>query len=248
MRLWKSWIIAKKDLAILRRRRALIVAIVALPLALGIALPVLTDYIIISKHVPASQLFFVTELLASFAFFFMIISAVLPLYISSYSIVGEKIEKSLEPLLATPTTDGEILMGKYIGVFLPIILSIYLGATVFMVLTDLLTFNKLGYLFYPNWTFGIVMLIGVPLASIYGISFGVFVSAKVSSAQTSYQIGAVSLIPFYVLYVMGEIDLVSLTSTTNLLIISAGLLIATILLYFVSKTTFNRKKILTEWK
>ncbi|MEM0163959.1 MAG: ABC transporter permease subunit [Thermoplasmata archaeon] len=245
MRLWKSWIVAKKDLAILRKRKSLITLIVALPLAIGIGLPVLTDYLIIRKHISGS---FVAELLSSFAFFFMIISAVLPLYLSSYSIVGEKIEKSLEPLLATPTSDGEILMGKYISAFLPMILSIYVGTIVFMALSDLLTYNKLGYLFYPNWAFAIVMFIGVPLSIIYGVSFGVFVSAKVNSAQTAYQMGAASLIPFYVLYVMGEINLVSLTSTTNLLIISAGLLIAVIVLYFLSKTTFNREKILTEWK
>lgn len=245
MRLWKSWIIAKKDLAILRKRKSLIIAIVAAPMVIGIGLPVLTDYLIIKKHMPGS---FTAELLSSFAFFFMIISALLPLYISSYSIVGEKIEKSLEPLLATPTTDGEILMGKYISAFLPMIISIYVGTIVFMALSDLLTYKNIGYLFYPNWTFAVVMFIGVPLSIIYGVSFGVFVSAKVNSAQSAYQMGAASLIPFYVLYVMGEIDLVSLTSTTNLLLISAGLLVAVILVYFLSKATFNREKILTEWK
>lgn len=245
MRLWKSWIIAKKDLAILRKRKNLITLIIAMPLAIGIGLPILTDYLIIRKHVTGS---FVTELLSSFAFFFMIISALLPLYLSSYSIVGEKIEKSLEPLLATPTSDSEILMGKYISAFLPMIITIYGAMIVFMALSDLFTYNELGYLFYPNWTFIIVMFIGVPLSIIYGISFGVFASAKVSNPQTSYQMGGISLIPFLVLYVMGEINLVSLNSTTNLLIISAGLLIAVIFMYFLTKATFNREKILTEWK
>ncbi|MEM3334547.1 MAG: hypothetical protein QXY47_00720, partial [Thermoplasmata archaeon] len=69
-----------------------------------------------------------------------------------------------------------------------------------------------------------------------------------TNPQTSYQMGGISLIPFLVLYVMGEINLVSLNSTTNLLIISAGLLIAVIFMYFLTKATFNREKILTEWK
>ena len=245
MRFWKSWIIAKKDLAILRKRKALITMMAAFPLAIGILLPTLTDYLIIRKHFPMSR---ITELLASFGFFFMILSALLPLYISSYSIVGEKIEKSLEPLLATPTTDGEILMGKYIGTFLPVILTIYVGMIVFMSISDFLMHNSLGYLYYPNWNFAIIMFIGVPLSIIYGVSFGVFVSSKANSAQSAYQIGAGSLIPFFVLYVMGEIDLVSLTSNTNLLLISAGFLVATILVYFLSKETFNREKILTTWK
>ena len=45
------------------------------------------------------------DLLDSFSFFFVIIATIIPTAISSYSIVGEKVEKSLEPLLATPATD-----------------------------------------------------------------------------------------------------------------------------------------------
>ena len=51
--------------------------------------------------------------------YFVIIPVVLPSIMGSYSIVGEKIEKSLEPLLATPTTDGELLLGKSLATFLP---------------------------------------------------------------------------------------------------------------------------------
>jgi hypothetical protein len=43
---------------------------------------------------------------------FIIVPATLPTIIASYSIVGEKNNRSLEPLLATPTTDGELLAGK----------------------------------------------------------------------------------------------------------------------------------------
>jgi ABC-2 type transport system permease protein len=57
--------------------------------------------------------------LNSLVYFFVVLAAILPASIAAYSIVGEKIEKSLEPLLATPTTDGEILLGKTIAAFVP---------------------------------------------------------------------------------------------------------------------------------
>ena len=47
---------------------------------------------------------------------------------------------------------------------------------------------------------------------------------------------------------MGEIGIVSLVSNNNLLIIFARLLIAVVFLYFLGKTTFNKDKILTQWK
>lgn len=245
MRLWKSWLLAKKDLAVLRKRKGLMVAVVALPLLIGIGFPLLDNFIIFRKA-PSNA--FVETLLGAFGFFFMIISALLPLYISSNSIIGEKVEKSLEPLLATPTTDGEILLGKDISGFIPVMLSIYLGATIYMILIDAFTGNRLGYLFYPNWTFAIILFIGAPLACIYGVSFGVFVSSKTTSVQSSYQIGVFSISPFFILYILGEVGVVNLNSNTNLLFISAGLLVAVILLYFLSKVTFNREKILTQWR
>ncbi|MEM0155346.1 MAG: ABC transporter permease subunit [Thermoplasmataceae archaeon] len=245
MRLWKSWILARKELAILRNGGARGIAMIVLPLALGVGLPLLIEYLIIKKSATEELL---SSLLGAFPFFFIILSALIPLYISSYSIVGEKTEKSLEPLLATPTSDGEILVGKYIGAFLPAIASVYLGLTVYMLLIDLLTDSSFGYLYYPNWTIAIVYLLGTPLASIYGASTGVFVSSKVNSVQGAYQIGVFSLLPLIVIYVLGEIGIVSLGSDTNLLIISGALLVAVVLMYFLSRVTFSRERILTQWK
>ena len=54
---------------------------------------------------------------------FMLIPAVLPTIIASYTLVGEKINKSLEPLLATPTTDLELLGGKSLSIFVPTMLA-----------------------------------------------------------------------------------------------------------------------------
>jgi hypothetical protein len=48
-------------------------------------------------------------LLDSFAFYFVIGAVTPPTAIASYSLVGEKVERSLEPLLSTPVSDAEIL-------------------------------------------------------------------------------------------------------------------------------------------
>lgn len=227
------------------RKRSFVAGLVILPIFMGIGLPSLLDYLIVRKGVQSAIL---TDLLGAFGFFFVLISVFLPLYLSSYSLVGEKIEKSIEPLLSTPTSDEEILVGKYIGVFIPAILSVYLGAAIFMILTDIITFGPLGYFFFPNLSFGLVLLIAVPLASLYAISFSVFVSSKVNNTQAAYQLGVLSVIPFIILYVMGELGIVSLVSNENILIISGVLLIMAIVTFLVSRATFRRDEILTNWK
>lgn len=245
MRLWKSWIIARKDMTVIRRKKSFMLGLLGIPVLLGIAFPLLVRVIINRRGFSAG---YISTIIAAFGFFFMIFAVALPLYISSYSMVGEKIERSLEPLLATPTSDGEILMGKYLGNLIPSLLALYLGALVYMVLIDITTAQYFHYLFYPDLSYAVQWLIGVPIASTYGITLSVFVSSKVGSAQAAYQGGAITLIPFFVLYIMGEIGYVSLNDTTNILLISAGLLVVAVVTYFVSRATFGREKILTQWK
>ena len=86
----------------------------------------------------------------AFSFFFLIGAAMLPTVLASYSLVGEKIEKSLEPLLAAPITDSELLLGKSIAAFIPPVGAIYISSIVFMALADLVTHNTLGYSVFPK--------------------------------------------------------------------------------------------------
>ncbi len=245
MRLQKSWTIAKKDLKIYRKRRSLVAFTFLLPVVFAVALPLILYHVIIAKSAPPST---VVGLISWFAFFFMIISALVPLYLTSYNLVGEKVEKSLEPLLATPTSDGEIFIGKYIASFIPVIIGLWVGIFVFYSLIDVTTYKVIGYYYFPNYGSAILILIGMPLAMLYGISFGTLASSRASSVQVAYQLGAASLLPFLVLYVLGEVQVISLSSTENILIISVFLLIATVGIYFMSKAAFNREKILTLWK
>ncbi len=128
-------------------------------------------------------------LLNAFLFFFVIVTAILPSAISSYSIVDEKVEKSLEPLLAAPTTDGEILLGKSIAAFIPPIIATWVGIAIFMALIDNVTYAKIGYLYFPNRNIGVILLILAPLAAILSIELNVIVSSKVSEVRSATQLG-----------------------------------------------------------
>lgn len=245
MNFGKAWLVARKDLLIMKKRKSILALMFVLPVLLGTGLPVIIDNLIMRK---SPSIIEVAQLLGSFAYFFILLSALIPLYISSYSIVGEKSEKSIEPLLAAPISDSEILLGKYIGVLLPALVATYIGGLIFMSLTNILTHNYIHYYYYPNLTFGAVMLAGVPLGSLYGVALGVLVSSKTNNVQSSYQLGGITLIPFIILYVMGEIGLVQLDDVNNILYIALGLLVAVIIVYVLNSRTFNRETIILNWK
>jgi len=247
MRLSKSWIIASKDFKTFLKRKNIIYSIFVVPLLVSILFPLVIEYAGRKggSGIPANEL---TILLPSFTFFYLILAGLIPTTIASYSIVGEKVEKSLERLLATPTTDSEILFGKGISAFVPPIGAILGGATIFMVLMYLVTHDTLGYYFFPNWNAAVVLFLMVPLAAIMSVEWNVFVSARVSDVRIAQQIGILLILPFAGIYVSGELKLIQLGDISNLLIISGVLLAIDVLLLYVAKATFQREEILTKWK
>jgi len=56
------------------------------------------------------------------------------------------------------------------------------------------------------------------------------------------------IIPFGGICVGGELNLIGLGITSNLLIIAGILFLVDLLLLYVARTTFRREEILTKWK
>jgi len=242
MKLWKSWVIATKDFSIFRKKKRILYTLIFLPFLLSIGLP-----IVILPVAGTAKTAEITSLLNAFSYFYIILAYILPTTLASYSILGEKIEQSLEPLLATPTTDSELLFGKVITSFLPCISVLYTSSIIFMVLSDAITYNAFGYLFFPNWSMAIILLLAVPLSSILSIQLNVIISSRVSDVRTANQLGTLLFIPFIGLYLLLETNVISL-NVINLLAIFAILFIADAILFYLNKVIFSRDKILTKWK
>jgi ABC-2 type transport system permease protein len=241
----KAWIIAEKDFAIFRKKKSVIYSVVLFPLFVSISLPLIVQFIgSQSGGIPAEAL---TTVLNAFSFFYITGAVTLPTAIASYSLVGEKVQKSIEPLLATPTTEAEILLGKSIAAFLPPIAAIYIGAVLFMALIDSLTYSTLGYFYFPNWNMGVIILLLAPLGSILSIEFDILISSRVNDVRAAQQLGGIVALPFLGIYILAEASILSL-ETINLLIISASLVAIDVILFYISKAVFRREKILTKWK
>jgi len=248
MRPSKSWIIASKDFKTYRRKKNIIYSLVAVPTLVTILLPSVIEY---AGHrnggtgIAAAEL---AVLLPALAFFYVILATYLPTPVASYTIVGEKVEKSLEPLLATPTTDDEILLGKGIAAFLPPVVAVVGASAAFMGLMDLVTYDKLGYYFFPNWDAAATFFLLAPLATLMSVQVNVIVSSRISDVRTGQQIGVLTILPFAGLYVSGELGIIDLGMMNNLLIAAGIVLAVDVLLFFVARSTFRREEILTRWK
>jgi ABC-2 type transport system permease protein len=243
VRLSKSWIIAAKDFKTFRKKKGIVYLVAFVPLFVAILIPAVIGFVAQRKS-PAELM----VLLPAFLFFYVILGAYLSTPIASYTIAGEKVEKSLEPLLATPTTDSEILLGKGISAFLPPLAATLGGSALFMLLMDLTTKGKLGYYYFPDWNSAIVILLLLPLALLMSVQMNVIMSSRVTDVRAGQQLGALTVVPFIGLYVAGELNVINLGDTTNLVIIAGALVVVDVLLFFLSRAAFRREEILTKWK
>ena len=244
MRLSKSWTLTVKEFAVFRRKKYIIYSLVALPIILSLLLPLSLLFPSGSQGIPASVL---GKLLTSEFTIFIILAALLPAVIGSYSIIGEKIEKSLEPLLSTPATDSELLLGKSLAAFLPSIGATYAGASLYMAMVDGLASGRLGYVPFPDWNSAAILLLVAPLACVFSVEFNVIVSSRVNDVRAAQQLGSLVVLPLLAIFLLGQTSVMAI-DVYHMLIVSGILLIADVAMSFVSRATFQREEILTKWK
>lgn len=260
MRLDRVWEIAKKDMASVRRHKYVFYGLIGIPLIFAIFIPITSIYPIVASKGPldnelppfaqpglAPKQAIVMGLVNMAVLMFMFLPAAIPSTIASYTFVGEKVNRQLEPLLATPTSDLELLIGKGLGAFVPAMAATFASFAGFVAVVDLLTFPLFGYLVLPNLISAVVLLVYTPLACIMSVSWSVFISSKVSDVRAAMQLGIVGIAPvllFYFLFMGGIISL----EWKALLAFGLALALASASLFALSKATFQREEILTKWK
>ena len=137
----------RKDLKVVVQNKGVIVPIILLPLILFIVIPALVLFIpsatasanstdmaqLMAMVAPGlrDQLVGLTPDQAGVVFFLVYMMAplflIVPLMVSNViaadSFVGERERKTLEALLYTPTTDGELLAGKILSALVPAVVT-----------------------------------------------------------------------------------------------------------------------------
>lgn len=243
MNIRNSWTIATKDFEIFVKKKQILISLLIVPLIFGIGFPLLISSII---NEPSIKVQDIETIINTFSFIYIMLPSFLPPTLASYSIVGEKTENTLETLLATPTTDEELLLGKIIAAFIPAVSIIYLSSIFFMSLINIFTYDKLTYFFFPNWDMGIILLLIVPFITFLSVELNVLISSRSSDVRSASQLGVLTMFPFIALFLTLQRELIG-ANLLNLFGIALLLLILAISLFILIRSAFNREKILTKW-
>ncbi len=186
-------------------------------------------------------------ILDTFLLFFVIIPAAIPALMASYSFVGEKLNKSLEPLLATPTTNGELLFGKALSIFLPTMGATWLSGVIFILLVNLVLTPSVGFAPLPTPTWVLALALLAPLFATLSITANVIISSRVSDVRASQQLGALVVLPAIFLFMLPLFGVITL-GALSMLAFAGGLLVVNVVMAYLALGLFRREEILVRWK
>ena len=177
---------------------------------------------------------------------FMMLPVIVPVTIAAYSIVGEKTSRSLEPLLATPITTAELLMGKMIAACVPAIAVTWAAFAIYAVVTWFMVSEEVFKLaMAPMWMVAIFVV--APLMSLMAVSAAVLISSRVTDPRAAEQLSAFVILPIILLLIGQSMGLI-LIDARMILLLGVLVLVLDVILVTMSVKLFQREKILTQWK
>jgi ABC-2 type transport system permease protein len=182
-----------------------------------------------------------------FMILFMMLPLIIPVNIAAYSIVGEKTQRSLEPLLASPITTAELLIGKNLAAAIPAILATWAGFLIYAIGVAILATNPrvVSALLDSMWLLAIFL--AGPLMAVLSVNFSLMVSSRVNDPRVAEQISTVVILPLLALF-FGQIAGLIFINKFVILVMSAVLVLLDLGAIYLTVQLFQRETILTRWK
>ena len=120
-----------KELRDYRRNRFIMITMALMP-AIFIVLPIVDIFILPAVRPGSAASSALDRRIGLSLLYMLIIPAMVPATLAGYSVVGEREQGTLEPVLTTPIRPEEFLLGKALAVLLPTLSISYLMFGVFL--------------------------------------------------------------------------------------------------------------------
>jgi ABC-2 type transport system permease protein len=173
----------------------------------------------------------------------LVIPDVLPATIAAYSVIGERDQGTLEPLLTTPIRRDEFVLGKAIASVLPAIAMSYLVfAVVVLSLRVGATPEVVHVMWQPAWF--VAEILFVPLLATWSTWVGTAISARSSDVRISQQLGTLASLPVLALTSLMSFQVIKPTVAVAL-IIAGFLVVIDVGAWRVVSRMFDRERLIT---
>jgi ABC-2 type transport system permease protein len=176
---------------------------------------------------------------------FLTLATALPTVMAAYAVVGEKNERTLEPLLATPVSTLELLLAKALAAVVPTVLLTWGSLGVLYVgLVAQIPPALIERLLTPSWIAAMVVL--VPLVATLSVLVALGVSSRSTDPRSAQQITGLVTLPLMAPLIAQGFGVMVVQPATVLPAIAVLALIDGVLGWWVV-ALFERENILTRW-
>lgn len=261
-RLSRALAVYRKDLLDLRKNRGLLWSMLALPLVivvtpLGVVMAYVrnpTDpglkaialYYDLTVDLTNVARFLIDKVLADWFVIYLVMPVFVPILISSHAVAGEKEKRTLEPLLASPVTPLELVVGKSLASLVPSVLICTLAFALLCVGVDIVAWPVAKELVLPNsmWSFGVFVI--APLFAFFGNGVAVLISARVGDSRLAQQLAGLMVLPLVGL-AAGQLGGWLKAGTGYYAIIGGIVLLLDVVIVVAARRLFDRERLMTRW-
>ncbi len=176
--------------------------------------------------------------------FFLVIPVMTASITASSSFVGEKERRTIEGLLYTPLSNQELILAKVLGSVIPSVLLTWVAFIVYTLIVNGLGAQVMGGLFFPTWTWVVIIIALVPLVAFLATSLIVAVSGRSTTMQGAQGTAMFIVFPILVLVISQATGLM-LFDVTIALIGSVLFLAVDVAAFLLIVRRFHRERIIT---
>ena len=188
------------------------------------------------------RLFLLTQL----NFFILLIPTMIAIYSAAYSIVEEKLSRSLEPLLATPVRTWELMLGKALAGAIPAVIMTWVCAAVSLLPVTVLGWGQLvPYVVNAAWFLDLFLL--APAIAILSFLLGIIGSSRAKDFRNAQNLVLFIVFPVFALIVF---QVTGVVWFTPLLTLALGIAVCLVdlLVLRVAVRLFQRESIIINWR
>lgn len=231
--------VVTKELRDYSRKRSIVVTMAVLPLLFLIE-PIVSIFLVpASTAITGANNYVILPIL-----YLLLIPSVMPSTLAAYTVVGEREQGTLEPLLTTPIRRSEFIAGKAIAVMIPTMALSYTVYGLFLAAVALFAKSIVASAIFHQGSLLLALFLLAPLLSGWAIAVGMAVSVKVSEVRVAQQLGSLASFPPVGLILMLSVGVIHPTFTVALIFAAALLVIDVRALRLVAKM-MNRERLVT---
>jgi ABC-type transport system involved in multi-copper enzyme maturation permease subunit len=170
------------------------------------------------------------------------IPALVPSFVAAYSVVGERSQGTLEPVLTTPIRREELLLGKALAALIPSIAVAYVVYGLFLACVELLAHPGVASaLIRPSDL--LAQLFFTPLLAAWSIWIAILISTRSSDVRVAQQLAALASLPTVAVTTLISLNVIK-PSLATALVAGAALVVLDRLGWQVASANFDRERLI----